>query len=114
MVLPALGTLGTGFACFVAIGDVAKARGRYGVKAPAHEMPPEADEEDRQSFARSYRQYMNLIEWIAIAQPVFWTSALMAKEAYGTNSKAFKWVTYAAALWPIWRIGYGLSFFVHF
>merc|ERR1712228_539100 len=61
-------------------------------------------------WQRTYRQYMNLIEWTIISQPIFWVSALITKEAYGVNSKAFKAVTYASVLFPIARIGYGKAY----
>mmetsp|Transcript_66047 Transcript_66047/g.59312 ORF Transcript_66047/g.59312 Transcript_66047/m.59312 type:complete len:159 (+) Transcript_66047:32-508(+) len=110
LILPALGTLGTGFVAIVSIVDVGTARARYKVKAPATEPSPDTSEEDKQAWARAYRQYMNLIEWTAISQPIFWVSALVTREAFGPNSKPFKAVTYASAIWPIARLGYGKAY----
>ena len=110
LILPAIGTLGVGFVAFISIGDVGAARKKYGVKAPATEISSDASEKDKQAWARAYRQYMNLIEWTTISQPIFWVSALMTREAYGINSKPFKAVTYSAALFPIARYGYGKAY----
>ena len=106
LILPAIGTLGTGFVTFVSISDLGAARHKYRIKAPATEIASEASEEDKQAWARTYRQYMNLIEWTAISQPIFWVSALVTREAYGINSKPFKAVTYSSMIWPIARLGY--------
>eukprot|EP00483_Globobulimina_turgida_P011170 UN11191 len=53
---------------------------------------------------------MNLIEWTAISQPIFWVSALLTKDAYGADSKAFKAVTYSSVMFPIVRLGYGKAY----
>ena len=108
LILPALGTLGTGIVTILSIVDVGSARKKYGVKAPDTEPKEDSPEEDKQAFRRAYRQYMNLIEWTTISQPIFWVSALVTREAYGAKSKPFKAVTYASAIFPIARYGYGI------
>merc|ERR1740116_354782 len=103
LILPLVGSIGLGFVTFSSIADLAAARGKYGVKAPSTEIDSSASQEDKEAWARAYRQYMNLIEWTTISQPIFYASALVAREAYGVDSKAFKAVAYSAVLFPVAR-----------
>jgi len=64
---PALVSLGTLLLCFGTASLVGRARGKYGVKAPAttgHEM-----------FERAYRVQMNTLENVVIFLPALWLSA---------------------------------------
>jgi glutathione S-transferase len=51
---------------------VAKARGKYGVKAPATTGNPD--------FERVFRVQMNTLEWMPIFLPVLWLFALYVKD----------------------------------
>jgi glutathione S-transferase len=48
--------------------EVARARGRYGIKAPAVSGHPD--------FERVFRAQMNTLEWMPIFLPVLWLCAL--------------------------------------
>lgn len=65
---PALVTLATLTLCFATVALVGRARGRYGVRAPAttgHEL-----------FERAYRVQMNTLENTVIFLPALWLGAL--------------------------------------
>ena len=64
---------------------VAKARGKFGVKAPATTGNPD--------FERVFRVQMNTLEWMPIVLPVLWLFALYVND-WG-----------AAALGLIWIVG---------
>ncbi len=112
MLLPAIGTLLTGYVRFISCRDLERCRYRLGQMNdhfhrgqtwPSQAMPEDASEEQKGEFMRAYRQYMNLVEWTGIAQCIFWTSAVLTKEAFGLKSRAFKLVGYASVFWPIAR-----------
>ena len=119
LALPAVGTLLTGYIRFISAQDLQDCRQRLGLLGdhykhgqpwPSQTVPADASEEQKGEFMRAYRQYMNLVEWTGIAQCIFWTSAIMTREAYGVKSKAFKWVAYASVFWPVARLGYGMIY----
>ena len=110
LVWPAVGSICTGFTAFAALGILGIARTKYNVKPPATQVSADSSEEDRQTFSRSYRQWMNLIEWNCICQPIFWGSALLTYEAFGKESKLYKTVSLMSILFPFLRIGYGFAY----
>jgi len=90
---PALVTLAALTLCFATAAIVGKARGRYGVAAPAttgHEM-----------FERAFRVQMNTLENVVIFVPALWLCALFFGPLTAT---AF------GALWLIGRIWYAVAY----
>ena len=90
---PALVTLASLALCFATAAIVGKARGRYGVAAPAttgHEM-----------FERAFRVQMNTLENVVIFVPALWLCALFFGPLTAT---AF------GALWLIGRIWYAVAY----
>jgi glutathione S-transferase len=65
--------------------QVAKARGTYGIKAPAISGNPD--------FERVFRAHMNTLEWIPIFLPALWLFAVYISDAI------------AAALGVVWIVG---------
>ena len=65
--------------------QVAKARGAYGVKAPATSGNPD--------FERVFRAQMNTLEWLPIFLPALWLFAIYISDAI------------AAALGVVWIVG---------
>jgi glutathione S-transferase len=70
---------------FVFSFRVGKARGTYGVKAPAISGHPD--------FERVFRAHMNTLEWMPIFLPALWLFAVYVSDAI------------AAALGVVWIIG---------
>jgi glutathione S-transferase len=65
--------------------QVAKARGAYGIKAPAISGNPD--------FERVFRAHMNTLEWMPIFLPALWLFAVYISDAI------------AAALGVVWIVG---------
>ena len=65
--------------------QVAKARGTYGIKAPAISGNPD--------FERVFRAHMNTLEWMPIFLPALWLFAIYISDAI------------AAALGVVWIVG---------
>jgi glutathione S-transferase len=70
---------------FVFSFQVAKARGTYGIKAPATSGNPD--------FERVFRVQMNTLEWMPIFLPALWLFAIYISDAI------------AAALGVVWIVG---------
>ena len=110
LVWPAIGSLCTGFTAFAGLKVLGAARTKYGLKAPETELSDKHSEEERQDFKRAYRQWMNLIEWNCICQPIFWGSAVLTYEAFGGDSKLYRTVSLMSIIFPFLRIGYGFAY----
>jgi len=90
---PALVTLAALTLCFVTAAIVGRARGRYGVAAPAtagHEM-----------FERAFRVQMNTLESAVIFFPALWLCALF----FGPLTASA-----LGALWLLGRIWYAAAY----
>lgn len=90
---PALVTLATLTLCFVTATLVGRARGKYGIKAPAtsgHEM-----------FDRAYRVQMNTLENAVVFLPALWLAALYGGAAAASALGGF-WL--AGRIW--YAVGY--------
>jgi uncharacterized MAPEG superfamily protein len=90
---PALATLGTLLLLFACAAIVGRARGRYGIRAPAtsgHEM-----------FDRAFRVQMNTLESALIFLPALWLAAL---------SFSPLWATVAAAVWLLGRVWFAAAY----
>jgi uncharacterized membrane protein YecN with MAPEG domain len=90
---PALLTLAALALCFATAAIVGRARGRYGIAAPAttgHEM-----------FERAFRVQMNTLENVVIFVPALWLCALyfgpLTATAFGT-------------LWLVGRVWYAAAY----
>jgi glutathione S-transferase len=70
---------------FIFSSQVAKARGTYGIKAPAISGNPD--------FERVFRAHMNTLEWMPIFLPALWLFAIYIGDAI------------AAALGVVWIVG---------
>lgn len=90
---PALVTLAALFLCFVVAAIVGRARGRYGVAAPATSGHP--------MFERAFRVQMNTLENVVIFVPALWLCALFFGPLTAT---AF------GALWLVGRIWYAAAY----
>eukprot|EP01083_Nonionella_stella_P206066 749869_1 len=109
---PTIGSLATGFLVFSSVAHLHQSRRKYNVHAPDIDIAADAkvSEQTRAEWKRIYRSWMNTIEWIAIAQPIFWVSSLITLEAYGANSKPLKVVSACSVIWPLARFGYSKSY----
>jgi glutathione S-transferase len=90
---PALYTLLTVVLMFVTGFQVARARGRYGIAAPATTGQPD--------FERVFRVQMNTLEQSVIFLPVLWVDQL-----YGTPSL----IAGAGAVWLAGRVLYAVGY----
>jgi len=73
--------------------NVGRARGRYGIQAPAttgHEM-----------FDRAFRIQMNTLEATVAALPAFWLCAIYASE---------RWAALVGLVWLASRVWYALAY----
>ena len=75
------------------MGNVGRARGRYGVKAPATSGPPE--------FERAFRAHANTLEAMVMFLPSLWLAA-----HYGSAW----WAAVIGAAWVVGRIWYGIAY----
>jgi glutathione S-transferase len=78
---------------FMAMGLVGRARGKYGIKAPAcsgHEQ-----------FECAYRAHMNTVEQTVMFLPVLWIASLNGYEL---------WAHYLGAAWILGRVLYILGY----
>ena len=85
---PALVTLGVVVLLAALAGNVGRARGKYGVRAPATTGHP--------AFERAFRVQMNTVESAVIFLPMLWLFA------------AFVSGVWAAALGAVWGVVKGL------
>jgi glutathione S-transferase len=85
---PALITLGVLVLLFVLAGAVGKARGKYGIKAPATTGDP--------AFERTFRAHQNTIENAVMFLPALW---LFATFISGVWAAALGAVWIAARVW---------------
>jgi uncharacterized MAPEG superfamily protein len=86
-------TLGALTLLFVIGALVARARGQYGVKAPATTGHP--------MFERHYRVQMNTLENAVIFLPALWLCAF---------STGDRWAAALGAVWLVGRIWYGFAY----
>jgi glutathione S-transferase len=78
---------------FMAMGLVGRARGKYGIKAPAcsgHEQ-----------FECAYRAHMNTVEQTVMFLPVLWIASLYSN---------VMWAHWLGAAWIVGRIWYVLGY----
>lgn len=90
---PALATLAALALLFATTAIVGRARGRYGIKAPAtsgHEM-----------FDRAYRVQMNTLESVVLFLPALWLAATFFNATVATV---------LAGVWLVGRIWYAAAY----
>ena len=91
--LPALVTLLTVLLLFGTMWAVGRARGKYGIKAPAVSGDP--------AFERAYRVQMNTLESTVMFLPTLWLAA-----NYGFSG----WAGVAGLIWLVGRVWYALAY----
>ncbi len=91
--LPALVTLLTVLLLSGTMFATGRARGKYGIKAPAASGHP--------AFERAYRVQMNTIESSVMFLPTLWLAAI-----YGFSG----WAGIAGLVWVIGRVWYALAY----
>ena len=91
--LPALVTLLTVLLLFATMAAVGRARGKYGVKAPAVTGDP--------AFERGYRVQMNTLEATVMFLPTLWLAA-----QFGFSG----WAGIAGLVWLVGRVWYALAY----
>jgi glutathione S-transferase len=78
---------------FMAMGLVGRARGKYGIKAPATS--------GNEHFECAYRAHMNTVEQTVMFLPVLWIASLNGFEV---------WAHYLGAAWIIGRLWYVIGY----
>jgi glutathione S-transferase len=78
---------------FMAMIMVGRARGKYGIKAPASS--------GHEAFDRAFRAHMNTIEQTVMFLPVLWIAALNGEE---------QWAHILGAAWIVGRVWYVLAY----
>lgn len=73
---------------------VGRARGRYGIRAPATSGDP--------AFERVFRVQMNTLEQLVFLLPTLWLSAVVFSD---------RWSALAGAVWVVGRIVYALAYY---
>lgn len=91
--LTGLATLAALLVYFMSGLNVAKARGKYGVKAPAVTGDP--------GFERAFRAQQNTLEWLPLFLPPVWLFAM----TWGDT-----WAAGLGLLWTIARAGYVIAY----
>ena len=91
--LPALVTLLTVLLLAANVYVVGRARGRYGIKAPAVSGHP--------AFERAYRVQMNTLENTVMFLPTLWLAA-----TYGFSG----WAGIAGLVWLVGRVWYAVAY----
>lgn len=91
--LPALVVLLAVLLQFGTLFAVGRARGRYGIKAPATSGHP--------AFERAYRVQMNTLEAVLLFLPTLWVAA-----HYGYGG----WAGVAGLVWIVGRVWYALAY----
>jgi len=91
--LPALATLLTVLLLFATLWVTGRARGKYGIKAPATSGHP--------AFERAYRVQMNTIEGSVMFLPALWLAA-----SYGFSG----WAGIAGLVWVAGRTWYAIAY----
>ena len=91
--LTALVTLLTALFYFLTALNVAKVRGRTGVKVPAMSGHPD--------FERAFRIQLNTLEWLPIFLPAMWLFAIYWNAA---------WAAGLGLLWLIGRVAYFVGY----
>ncbi|MBN8713709.1 MAG: MAPEG family protein [Xanthomonadales bacterium] len=91
--LPALATLLTVLLLFLTAAVTGRARGKYGIKAPATSGHP--------AFERAYRVQMNTIEASVMFLPALWLAA-----SYGFGG----WAGIAGLVWIAGRTWYAVAY----
>jgi glutathione S-transferase len=95
--LPILPSLATALAILVLAvmgGNVARARGRYKIQAPATAGPPE--------FERIYRAHQNMTEQIVVFLPALWLFSVFVSPF---------WAGLIGLFWVLARIYYAWSYY---
>ncbi|MEO8746826.1 MAG: MAPEG family protein [Rhodanobacter sp.] len=93
--LPALATLLAILLLFATTVMTARARGKYGIKAPAVSGHP--------GFERAYRVQMNTIESSVMFLPTLWLAAM-----YGFSG----WAGIAGLVWVAGRVWYAAAYVI--
>ena len=78
---------------FIAMGLVGRARGKYGIKAPACS--------GQEQFECAYRAHMNTVEQTVMFLPVLWIASLTG---------FMLWAHWLGAAWVVGRIWYVLGY----
>ena len=91
--LPALVTLGVVVLMFMLAANVGRARGKYGIAAPATTGNPD--------FERVYRVQMNTVENAMMFLPSFWIFAAFVSEI---------WATAIGVVWLASRVWYSIAY----
>ena len=91
--LPALVVLLAVLLQFGTMFAVGRARGKYGIKAPATSGHPD--------FERAYRMQMNTLEAVLLFLPTLWVAA-----HYGYGG----WAGVAGLVWIVGRVWYALAY----
>jgi uncharacterized MAPEG superfamily protein len=78
---------------FACTANVGRARGRYGIKAPATSGHPD--------FERVFRVQMNTLESLVMVVPSLWLFA---------TYESFQWATILGAVWLVGRILYAITY----
>jgi len=90
---PALVTLATALLLFLTAANVGRARGRYGIAAPATSGHP--------AFEVAYRIQMNTLENAVAFLPVLWVFAVFLSPG---------WAAVLGAVWLFGRIWYAIGY----
>lgn len=90
---PALITLGVVLLLFAVAGNVARARGKYKVKAPSTTGDP--------AFERAFRVQMNTLESAVAFLPVLWLFAAFVSGL---------WSAALGAVWLVARVWYAIAY----
>ncbi|NBR28739.1 MAG: MAPEG family protein [Betaproteobacteria bacterium] len=90
---PALVTLGAVVLMFVMAANVGRARGRYGIPAPATSGNPD--------FERVFRVQMNTLENAMMFLPALWVFAAFISEV---------WAAGIGVAWLVARVWYAMSY----
>mgnify|MGYP000929595800 CR=1 FL=1 len=91
--LTALATLACLIVYFFSAVQVARARARYGVKAPAVT--------GSEGFERTFRAQQNMLEWMPLFLPALWLFALVWSD---------RWAAVLGLAWTLARLGYVLTY----
>jgi uncharacterized membrane protein YecN with MAPEG domain len=92
--LPALTTLIALLLYFMTIVNVARARGRFKIEAPAISGNPD--------FERVFRVHMNTLEQLVVFLPALWLFALYLSPA---------WASLVGAVWIVGRAMYAMGYY---
>eukprot|EP01084_Bolivina_argentea_P267192 453495_1 len=85
------------------------ARMEYNVIQPETTIDPsktKLSETEQLKWKRTYRAYMNTLEWLPATQLIFWASSVVSLMEFGSASNQYKIISISSMLWPFVRYGY--------